>query len=99
MMAIKPDMGMVAERLNMALQGAPHVGCHTFGEQGQFPHGTSEHGNLMFSVLVFSNRRVVVRVVNMDTGKTIEYNEYQPLCSRKGRNSYKGLLVRNLQFL
>lgn len=75
MMAVKRDMRTVAKRLNSALANSPHLVTHTFGEQGQFPDGTSQHGNLMFSCLLFSNRRVVDRIINLDTGVTIEQDD------------------------
>ena len=34
--------------------------------QGPFPDGTNKHGNLMFSALVFSSRRRVMLVSNVD---------------------------------
>jgi hypothetical protein len=75
MMAVKDDMRVASQRLNEALRRAPHMAAHTFGEQGKFPNGRSHHGNLMFSVMVFSNRRVVDKVVNLDTGKTLAQND------------------------
>jgi hypothetical protein len=77
MMAVKDDMPTVADRLNKALNNAPHMATHTFGEQGQFPDGKSQHGNLMFSVLVFSNKRVIDKCINLDTGETIDQNDEQ----------------------
>jgi hypothetical protein len=35
----------------------PYISSFTFGEQGQFPGGENCHGNLMISVLVFTNKK------------------------------------------
>jgi hypothetical protein len=64
-------MDIPCGKLAKAIGGAPFLGYHTFGEQGKFPDGSSGHGNLMFSVCVFSNRRKVRVATNSDTGKTI----------------------------
>lgn len=71
MMYASDQMDTAAEKLYDALGGTPYVGIHTFGEQGQFPDGTSRHGNLMFSAVVFSSKRRVMKVMNMDTGEVI----------------------------
>jgi hypothetical protein len=63
------NMNIPADKLSNVLGGVPLMGCHTFGEQGQFPDGTSQHGNLMFSVMVFSNRRLTKAYVNNKTGE------------------------------
>ena len=56
--------------------GTPYLGVHTFGEQGQFPDGMNRHGNLMFSCLIISSRRRVVKLLNVDTGEHV--NETEP---------------------
>jgi len=63
------NMDIPSNKLSNVLGGVPLMGCHTFGEQGQFSDGTSQHGNLMFSVMVFSNRRIIKTFVNQKTGE------------------------------
>ena len=64
MLAIKDEMNGVSKKLGRALGGAPYLGFHSFGEQGTLPNGVLVHGNLMFSTLIFSNRRKEPRVIN-----------------------------------
>ena len=63
----KNGMDIACGKLDQALGGVSYLGIHTFGEQGPFPDGTNKHGNLMFSALVFSSRRRVMLVSNVDT--------------------------------
>jgi hypothetical protein len=71
MMFAGDSIDTAAQKLNSALGGTAYLGMHTFGEQGMFPDGVSRHGNLMFSALVVSSRRRVMKVLNVDTGKTV----------------------------
>lgn len=71
MMFASDQMDQAATKLSVALGGTPFLGMHTFGEQGQFSDGVSRHGNLMFSALVISSRRRTLKVLNVDTGKTL----------------------------
>ena len=63
----KDGMNTVCRKLDAALGGANYLGIHTFGEQGPFPDGTNKHGNLMFSALVFSSRRKIMLLSNVET--------------------------------
>ena len=74
-----PGMGKAAEKLQSALGGAPYLGVHTFGEQGQQPDGRSCHGNLMFSAVVFSSRRGKMKVVSLDTGAGLPEGDHWEL--------------------
>lgn len=56
MLTIQDDMDKVAAGVSSVLNGHPFVGVFTFGEQGCFVGGENRHGNLMISVVVFSNR-------------------------------------------
>ena len=67
----KNGMDIACGKLDQALGGAGYLGIHTFGEQGPFPDGTNKHGNLMFSALVFSSRRRVMLVSNIDTEELV----------------------------
>jgi hypothetical protein len=60
MLASKPHIPRVVKRLNHALNNAPFIGTFNFGEQGRYPNGQIGHGNLMFSVLLFSSRSKAV---------------------------------------
>lgn len=71
MMYASDSMEVAAGKVSEALGGAPYIGVHTFGEQGQFPDGMNRHGNLMFSCLVISSRRRVIKLLNVDTGKQV----------------------------
>lgn len=57
MLTIQNDMDKVANGVNSVLKGNPFIGVFTFGEQGCFVGGENRHGNLMISVVVFSNRK------------------------------------------
>ncbi len=54
MLTVQDDMDKVADSINHALQGAPFISAYTFGEQGCFIDAGNSHGNLMISVVVFS---------------------------------------------
>jgi len=71
MMFASDRMDEAAGKVAEALGGTPYMGAHTFGEQGQFPDGMNRHGNLMFSCLIISSRRRVVKLLNVDTGKHV----------------------------
>jgi len=75
MMFAGDSIGIAAQKLNTALGGTPYMGMHTFGEQGMFPDGLSRHGNLMFSALVVSSRRRIMKVLNVDTGRSVMATE------------------------
>ena len=62
----KDGMNAACGKLDTALGGTNYLGIHTFGEQGPFPDGTNKHGNLMFSALVFSSRRKIMLLSNVD---------------------------------
>ena len=49
-------MDGVIEGLQQGFSEQPFLGVFTYGEQGCFLGGESRHGNLMISVLVFSER-------------------------------------------
>lgn len=59
MLTVREDMAKVAEEINLSLSKAPFFGVFTFGEQGCFVGHENSHGNLMISVVVFSNEPVV----------------------------------------
>ena len=63
----KDGMNAACGKLDTALGGVNYLGIHTFGEQGPFPDGTNKHGNLMFSALVFSSRRKIMLLSNVET--------------------------------
>ncbi len=54
MLTIQQDMDAVASEVNKALGGKPFIGIFTFGEQGCFLGNENTHGNLMISVVAFS---------------------------------------------
>jgi hypothetical protein len=54
----------------------PFFGAFPYGEQGMWPNGQAGHGNLMFSLLVFTKRRLVVSALNVETGDIL--NEGEP---------------------
>ena len=58
-------------KLDQAFGGVNYLGIHTFGEQGPFPDGTIRHGNLMFSALVFSSRRKIMKLSNLDSDEFV----------------------------
>ena len=51
-LAVDEEIGRVAQSVNDALDGAPFIGCFTFGEQG-YLIDRSVHGNLMISAIAF----------------------------------------------
>jgi hypothetical protein len=63
-------MQTVANNVEAAMGGKPHLCLFTYGEQGYFHHGVSGHGNLMFSVALFSSTRAFVKVMDIDSGET-----------------------------
>ena len=64
-------MDVACRKLDQALGGVNYLGIHTFGEQGPFPDGSVRHGNLMFSALVFSSRRKIMKLVNVDSDECV----------------------------
>lgn len=56
MLAIRDRMDDVAAEIARSLGGAPFLGLHSFGEQGEMLDGDSAHGNLMISCTSFSRR-------------------------------------------
>ena len=54
-------MHLTTEELAAELGWRPMLGLCTFGEQGTFCTGQAEHGNLMFSIVLFSNVRLAGR--------------------------------------
>ncbi len=58
MLTVQSRMDEVAEQVCTALNGHPYIGVFTFGEQGCFVGNDNAHGNLMISVVVFSNQPV-----------------------------------------
>lgn len=57
MLYLGEDIAKAARLLDRSLGSAPFLGFHTFGEQGQLVDGSSRHGNLMYSALLFRGRR------------------------------------------
>ena len=55
MLTVRDNMDQVAQEIDSALQDAPFLGIFTFGEQGCFVGNENSHGNLMISVVVFSD--------------------------------------------
>ena len=53
-------------KLDQSLGGVNYLGINTLGEQGPFPDGSVRHGNLGFSALVFSSRRKIMKLSNLD---------------------------------
>ena len=62
----KDGIDVACGKLDQALGGVNYLGIHTFGETGPFPDGSNRHGNLMFSALVFSSRRRIMKLSNVD---------------------------------
>ena len=58
MLTVQPKMGEVAGYIRDALNQKPFVGVFTFGEQGCFVANDNAHGNLMISIVAFSNQPV-----------------------------------------
>jgi hypothetical protein len=55
MLTVQENMDQVAAEISAELGGAPFLGVFTFGEQGCVMGQDSSHGNLMISIVVFSN--------------------------------------------
>jgi hypothetical protein len=53
-MAVGDDIGKVATAVSEQLDGAPFIGCFTFGEQGHLIN-RNVHGNLMISAVALGN--------------------------------------------
>lgn len=53
MLAVENSIESVAASLQSLMPNIPFLGTFTFGEQGQFLGGTSRHGNLMISCVLF----------------------------------------------
>jgi hypothetical protein len=51
-LAVGDEISAVASTVSRSLDGAPFIGCFTFGEQG-FLRDHNVHGNLMISAIVF----------------------------------------------
>ena len=60
-------MHLTTEELAAELGWRPMLGLCTFGEQGTFCTGQAEHGNLMFSIVLFSNVRLSGRATRAPT--------------------------------
>lgn len=58
MLTVQPKMDEVAGYIRTALNEKPFVGVFTFGEQGCFVANDNAHGNLMISIVAFSNQPV-----------------------------------------
>ncbi len=56
MLTVQPKMNEVAGYIRTALNEKPFVGVFTFGEQGCFVANDNAHGNLMISIVAFSNQ-------------------------------------------
>lgn len=56
MLTVQDDINQVTQGLGKALGGAPFLGLFTFGEQGCFVGNENAHGNLMISIVVFSDQ-------------------------------------------
>lgn len=54
MLAVRDRIDEVAQGVDAALGGAPHIGIFTFGEQGSAAGRETLHGNLMISCTVFA---------------------------------------------
>ena len=59
MVAIEEHIDEVAQSIHQVLGDVPYLGCFTFGEQGRLVGGGNHHGNLMISVVVFSDQEAV----------------------------------------
>ncbi len=58
MLTVEPKMDEVSGFIRQALNDQPFVGVFTFGEQGCFVGNDNAHGNLMISIVAFSNQPV-----------------------------------------
>jgi len=54
MLTVQERIDEVAREMGDVLGGQPYIGAFTFGEQGCFIGGENRHGNLMISVVTFS---------------------------------------------
>ena len=77
----------VGEQLREAIPDVPFFGNFTFGEQGMSPDRKAFHGNLMFSILVFTRRRLLAKVLNVDTGELSTEGDLNFLGSAQTRAS------------
>lgn len=59
MLAIHQDIHDVYRSLGRVFGDAPYLCGFTFGEQGRLIDGSNQHGNLMISVVVFSDQEAV----------------------------------------
>lgn len=59
MLAIEDDVDQVARSIHAVLGPSPYLGGFTFGEQGRLVGGGNYHGNLMISVIIFSDQDAV----------------------------------------
>lgn len=66
----------VSEKLSQEIPNVPFFGAFTYGEQGIWPNGQAGHGNLMFSLLVFTRRRLVTSVLNVETGRILNEGDH-----------------------
>jgi hypothetical protein len=66
----------ISKELAKVARNVPFFGAFPYGEQGMWPNGQAGHGNLMFSLLVFTKRRLVVSALNVETGDIL--NEGEP---------------------
>jgi serine/threonine protein kinase len=71
MMYCGDGMNTACRKLDEALGGCSYLGIHTFGEQGPFPDGANRHGNLMFSALVVTSRRKIMKLQNVDKEEVV----------------------------
>ena len=91
MLQIEEEMDIPCKKLSSQLGGSPFLGCHTFGEVGRFADGQVAHGNLMFSVLLFTSRRKKRKIVSSRTGQVRMLGEnIQHVVARKGRRMSRG---------
>ncbi|MDD5492518.1 MAG: FIST N-terminal domain-containing protein [bacterium] len=58
MLAVGDDMSKATTEVNKNLMDKPFIGGFTYGEQGCFVDKKSRHGNLMISMLVFSDEEI-----------------------------------------
>jgi hypothetical protein len=54
---VRERMPEVVASLDVTLDDAPYLGAFTFGEQGPFLAGGNRHGNMMISVVLFTNEQ------------------------------------------
>lgn len=58
MLTVTDQMSSVVESINESIGEGVYIGGFTFGEQGCFPDQVNRHGNLMISVVAFSDEEV-----------------------------------------